>query len=218
MCSSHDIVKQDGYYVCQNCGTKYTTEDAKKLIVEVAGKVDVSGSAVKIDSSDSLNNYRQLARRARESGDVVNAVKYYEMVAVKDLNDWEAAFFPVYYQAAETNIAGIVNSANRVTNTLEPVCKLILKDPSMSNGEVRKSAVRLMSGYVKSLCEAFVRSPTRIIPSSSASKAQRRIGITGYTPHSTWPTDWRCCRIRILAIMSLQRSCSGTAIITPVLA
>ena len=61
MCSSHDIVKQDGYYVCQNCGTKYTTEDAKKLIVEVAGKVDVSGSAVKIDSSDSLNNYRQLA-------------------------------------------------------------------------------------------------------------------------------------------------------------
>ena len=157
MCSSHDVVKQDGYYVCQSCGTKYSTEDAKKLMVEIEGKVDVSGSAVKIDSSDLLNNYRQLAQRARESGDVVNAAKYYEMVAVQDPNDWEAAFFSVYYQAAGTNIGGIVNAANRVTNTLVPVCKLILKDPSMTSGEDRNGAARIMAGYVKSLCEAFCK-------------------------------------------------------------
>lgn len=30
MCGSQDLVKTDGMYVCQNCGTKYTVEDAKK--------------------------------------------------------------------------------------------------------------------------------------------------------------------------------------------
>ena len=34
MCGSSDLLKQDGLFVCQSCGTKYTTEDAKKLLVE----------------------------------------------------------------------------------------------------------------------------------------------------------------------------------------
>lgn len=35
MCGSNDVVKQGGLYVCQNCGTKYDPEAAKKLMVEV---------------------------------------------------------------------------------------------------------------------------------------------------------------------------------------
>ena len=34
MCGSNDVVKQDGLYVCQNCGTKYTVEEARKMMVE----------------------------------------------------------------------------------------------------------------------------------------------------------------------------------------
>lgn len=34
MCGSTDLVKQDGMYVCQVCGTKYTVEEAKKLMTE----------------------------------------------------------------------------------------------------------------------------------------------------------------------------------------
>ena len=34
MCNSNDIVKQDGYYVCQTCGTKYSVEEARKLMIE----------------------------------------------------------------------------------------------------------------------------------------------------------------------------------------
>ena len=54
MCTSHDVVKQGGFYVCQNCGTKYTVEDARKLMVEVAGKVDVSGSTVNMPAYSSV--------------------------------------------------------------------------------------------------------------------------------------------------------------------
>ena len=38
MCQSHDLVKKDGVYVCQHCGTKYTVEEARKLLGTV--KVD----------------------------------------------------------------------------------------------------------------------------------------------------------------------------------
>ena len=35
ICNSRNFVKQDGMYVCQQCGTKYTVEEAKKLMVDV---------------------------------------------------------------------------------------------------------------------------------------------------------------------------------------
>ena len=54
MCNSVDLIKKDGLYVCQSCGTKYTVEEAKKMMIE--GTVDVSGSTVKVDNSDELNN------------------------------------------------------------------------------------------------------------------------------------------------------------------
>ena len=30
MCGSNDLIKQDGIYVCQMCGAKYSVEEAKK--------------------------------------------------------------------------------------------------------------------------------------------------------------------------------------------
>lgn len=41
MCNSKDIIKQDGYYVCQCCNTKYSVEEAKKLMID--GEVSVKG-------------------------------------------------------------------------------------------------------------------------------------------------------------------------------
>lgn len=40
MCGSHDLIKKDGVFVCENCGTKYTLEEARKLMIE--GVVSVS--------------------------------------------------------------------------------------------------------------------------------------------------------------------------------
>ena len=60
MCGSTDIVRQNGVFVCQSCGTKYSVEDAKRMIVK--GKVDVSGSTV----SDEFKNLYKLARRAKD--------------------------------------------------------------------------------------------------------------------------------------------------------
>ena len=42
MCGGTDLVKQDGIFVCQHCGTKYSVEEAKKMMIE--GTVDVTGT------------------------------------------------------------------------------------------------------------------------------------------------------------------------------
>ena len=40
MCGSTDLMKQDGVFVCQSCGTKYSVEEAKKMMVEEGGRID----------------------------------------------------------------------------------------------------------------------------------------------------------------------------------
>ena len=46
LCGSNQLIKKDGYYQCEHCGTKYTIEQAKKLIV--LGTVEVvKGNAEK---------------------------------------------------------------------------------------------------------------------------------------------------------------------------
>ena len=128
MCGSQDLVKQDGMYVCQNCGTKYTVEEAKKLMIE--GTVDVSGSTVKVDSSDELTNLYQIARRAKDNNNSENAAKYYDMILVKDPESWEAQFYTVYYQTMQCKIAEIPNASANLANCMSNVISLIKKHVS----------------------------------------------------------------------------------------
>jgi hypothetical protein len=122
MCGSNDVVKQDGLYVCQNCGTKYTVEEARKMMVE--GTVDVKGT-VKVDTSDELKNLYEIARRAKDSDNSENAAKYYDMILVKDPSSWEANFYVVYYKAMSCTIGQIPSAGNSVTNCLSSVIDLV---------------------------------------------------------------------------------------------
>lgn len=74
MCGSTDLIKKDGIFECQSCGTKYSVEEAKKMMVE--GTVDVSGSKVKVDDSDKLENYLMMAQHAYDSNNYSEAENY----------------------------------------------------------------------------------------------------------------------------------------------
>ena len=60
MCGSADLFKQDGVFVCQNCSTKYSVEEAKKLMVE---------GTVKIDKTDEVQNLLKRAFMRLEDGE-----------------------------------------------------------------------------------------------------------------------------------------------------
>lgn len=74
MCGSNDVVKQDGLFVCQICGTKYSVEEARKMMIE--GPVDVSGSTVKIDNSASVKNFLLMAESAYRARNNAEAERY----------------------------------------------------------------------------------------------------------------------------------------------
>ena len=97
MCQSNDMVKQDGYFVCQACGTKYTVEEAKKLMIE--GTVDVSGSTVKVDNTSFVQKSLENARRAKAKEDWEECEKYYNMVEQHEPKNIEAIFFSAYGKA-----------------------------------------------------------------------------------------------------------------------
>ena len=79
MCGGTDLIKQDGAFVCQNCGMKYSVEEAKKMMIE--GTVDVQGT-VKVDNSAFVQKYLSNARRALDKEDWEEVEKYYNMVCL----------------------------------------------------------------------------------------------------------------------------------------
>ena len=89
MCGCTDMIKQNGFFVCQSCGTKYSMEEAKKMMI--AGTVNIAGT-VKVDMSERLQNLYTIARRAKDEENYENAAKYYELILQEDPQSWEASF------------------------------------------------------------------------------------------------------------------------------
>ena len=116
MCGSTDLIKQDGVFICQNCGCKYSVEEAKRMMIE--GPVDVSGSTVKIDNSAFIEKYLQNARRAKQKEDWEETEKYYNMVEQNAPRNIEAIFYSSYAKARNTLQANDINKRIVAFNVL----------------------------------------------------------------------------------------------------
>lgn len=121
MCGSTDLLKQDGVFVCQSCGCKYSVEEARKMMVE---------GTVKIDNSDKLANLYTLARRARDEKNTENAEKYYAEIALEDPNSWEAAFYSVYYKVHNQKLLNAAQSINELNGCIKTTFQLIKQTAS----------------------------------------------------------------------------------------
>lgn len=114
LCGSNDVIKQNSVFVCQHCGTKYSVEEARKLI-----------GAVSIDRTRETENLLILARRAKDENNDENAARYYDMVLQNDPNNWEACFYMVYFQSMGCKIYQISEAARAVANNISGTVSLI---------------------------------------------------------------------------------------------
>lgn len=149
MCGSNDLVKQDGLFFCQNCGAKYSPEDAKKMMVE--GTVDVKGT-VKIDDTSELENLYEIARRSIKTKNYSNALEYYNKILVKDPKSWEANFYSVFSKSHEGKIAEISNDTYNLKHVIPEALKLIKENVSYSK---QQEALEEMYLQLVEICEYF---------------------------------------------------------------
>ena len=123
MCRSNDLIKQDGYYVCQHCGTKYTLEEAKKLMVE-------------IDSSKKTANLYERARKSLEVDDLEHAAEYYKQILDEIPNDWEAYFYSYLGETTSFTNAQAGGVAAKLGKTI-PTVRTPLREIT-STGEIEQ--------------------------------------------------------------------------------
>lgn len=173
MCGSNDLVKQDGMFVCQCCGTKYSVEEAKKLL-----------GTVKVDKTEETEKLLVLARRAREDNNSENAEKYYGMVLQEDPNNWEAAFFQVYYQSMQCKIMNISGAAYSVANNIDSTMKLI---SGIQDEEEKSRALSTVITYSQLIASMLSRG-----------------AINHYSQHSTVNGAMSECSSRVVAAKSIH--------------
>ena len=79
MCGSIDLVKQEGAFVCQSCGCKYSVDEAKKMMIEIEGTVEVAGT-VKVDNADEIENLLIRAKQFEDENQTQRAIEYYNKI------------------------------------------------------------------------------------------------------------------------------------------
>ncbi len=124
MCGSNDLLKQDEFYVCQNCGTKYTTEEAKKMMIE-------------IDNSKKLANLYERARKSMEVDDRHHAAEYYKQILDENPNDWEAYFYSYLWEYTSYTNAEAASVATKLSNTIPSAYDMALANCSAEEATER---------------------------------------------------------------------------------
>ena len=149
MCGSHDLIKQDGVFVCQNCGMKYSVEEAKKMMIE--GTVEVQGT-VKVDNSSFVQKYLQNARRALVKQDWEEVEKYYNMVEQNSPDNMEAVFFSSYGKAMLSMTDSDYFKREQKFEVLNRSISVI-SDYYDTTTENKEEAIKLISEYIDKMYE-----------------------------------------------------------------
>lgn len=108
MCDSMEFIKQDGLFVCQSCGLKYSLEEAKKMMREVGDDVPVAAPAAPAQNKQMLlENYLTMAQNALEAENNAEAESYANKIIELDACHAEAWF--IKGKAAGWQTTGRVN-------------------------------------------------------------------------------------------------------------
>ena len=154
MCGSNELIKKDGVFECQTCGTKYSVEEAKKMMVD--GTVNVEGT-VRVDNSAFVEKYLQNARRAKEKEDWEETEKYYNLVEQNSPNNIEAIFYSAYGKAKSTLVDGDIYKRQAAFKVLKNCISIIDDKYQIECREENEKAINDMANdLAKMICSNFV--------------------------------------------------------------
>lgn len=83
MCGG-ELIKDSGVFVCQNCGCKYSVEEAKKMMV------DVTGSTVNVANQAQEDNLLKMARTSMDSENYKDVETFCNQIIAMNANNYDA--------------------------------------------------------------------------------------------------------------------------------
>jgi hypothetical protein len=93
VCGSNELTKNGELFVCDYCGAKYTVETVQNIINQ--GKIDISGSTVRIDNSGRLRGIVQKALDCYDDGKTDIAMKYVDNALLEDPTLTDALYLKI---------------------------------------------------------------------------------------------------------------------------
>ena len=157
MCGSTDLIKQDGVFVCQTCGTKYSLEDAKKMMIE--GTVEIQGT-VKVDDTAKIQNYYTMATSAYASGNQREAESYCNRIIEIDPLNYKAWFLKGKVAGWQSTIRNV-----RLEESMNCFIQAINNAPENEVKKIKKEAASEMSSLsialMKVCCDNFADYPSK---------------------------------------------------------
>lgn len=102
ICGNNDIIKQNGIFVCQSCGCKYSREEVKNLAF-------IEGCSIKETNIDLakrhiIKDLFSIAENSRSAADNENTQKYYEFILMLSPDNNEARFYSLYYKLLNLSV------------------------------------------------------------------------------------------------------------------
>lgn len=151
ICGGTEILKQDGVFVCQECGTKYTVEEVRNLLGENAN----NGAGGR--NSAVIENYLQLASNAMESSNNEEAENYANKVIELDSKNalaWEIKGEAAGWQSKTINNRipeAVVAWINAVGYAKEEDVKALTERIADKYSRLFRAMVSLHAGNFKTL-------------------------------------------------------------------
>lgn len=143
MCGSSDLIKQDGYFVCQNCFTKYSVEEAKKIMVEFDGPVEIKGT-VKIDKN--FDSILKMGDDAYKSGNYKEAYQYYTQYVEHFPEDYEVKLRRYIAYGSSITLVQIAQ-LDGLMNYIDEYCACVVKDPANDENVIK---AKILSVFAES--------------------------------------------------------------------
>ena len=189
MCGSTDMIKEDGVFVCQSCGCKYSVEEAKKMMIE--GTVEVAGT-VQVDKNNEIDALLKRVFMFLEEEKWKEADEYCEKVLDIDPENPEAYLGKLMVEAEWKNIDiflqrafGWVESkyyikmseyANKYVN--EKVLKLLQERAEYDNSVHYSKDNAILEDCGTLLTEVFILEGTKEISSYAFNHCENLKSVT----------------------------------------
>ena len=114
-----NLIKKDDFWVCENCGGKYTTEEARKLLVEV----DITGSTIYVENNAKFDNLLKLAKSALEGKNYPEAERQTNTALTMQTDNYEAYVIKARAIKAQSNDSN--RRIREAFNCYISACKLL---------------------------------------------------------------------------------------------